>query len=371
MDNVVGVLHGTEKLACFDELLALTHFDDELLQAHEKSKKAKSDFKIIIKPNMMVYVNAKDHETIVTDKELVEHLVDHLIRLGFSKIFLCEAQNDVGRMLKNHNVAFVADKIGYKPDGRYKIVDLTLESEKFKYTYKSKKGKVRKWKDTVGKSWKDADFRISFAKCKTHEHDYMTLCVKNVYGCFPDPNKCCNYHIRNEIFDVTSRSLLNFPVHFSFMDAWIGSDGFQGYKIPSSQHLKMLFGGKGIVTVDMEIFKRAGLNPEKSRFLKEAVYQLYDGVYPEYAVKGDTETQFNHLVPWNNVSEEIVEGINILEEIYIAWAFINLKPAAKHIDYTVFPPKNFIYRFAVWVMKKLYGVFKGIKFFRRLYSRTK
>jgi uncharacterized protein (DUF362 family) len=320
---------------------------------------------VVVKPNMMVFINPQAYQATVTDKDLVENLVDHIRELGFGDVCVCEAQNDVGRMLRNHNVKFVAEKIGYAPRGRYKIVDLTNESVPYRYVYKDHKGKTRVWKDKVGKTWRDADFRITFAKCKTHEHDWMTLGVKNVYGCFPRADKVCRYHIRNEIFDVTARIMLNFPVQFSFVDAWIGSDGFQGYKIARPRELKMLFGGNNAVAVDMEIFKRAGLDMRKSKILKRTVEQLYDGAYPDYTVKGDQITQFAHLGPWENISDQVVESIDVLEEVYIAWAFINLKPAGEVIDYSLFPPRNIFYRFLVWLTKKTYGIFKLFGLFRK------
>jgi uncharacterized protein (DUF362 family)/membrane protease YdiL (CAAX protease family) len=359
MENIVVVKRGDEKFSCFQELLEKSGFDQVLLQAYKDSRKKEKDyFRIAIKPNMMVFINPKAYKATVTDKELVEYLVDHIRRLGFNDISICEAQNDVGRMLKNHNVKFIARKIGYDPQGRYKIVDLTEESETFHYRYKDEDGRIKKWKDKVGKTWKEADFRITFAKCKTHEHDWMTLGVKNVYGCFPRADKVCRYHIRNEIFDVTARMMCNFPVHFSFVDAWVGSDGFQGYKIAHPQELKMLFGGADAVAVDMEIFKRAGLDPKKSKILGKSVEQLYDGVYPQYEVKGDEHTQFDQLVLWENICDDVVQSIDVLEEVYFAWAFINLEPAAKVIDYKMFPPRSIFHRFAVWGMKQLYSLFK-------------
>jgi uncharacterized protein (DUF362 family) len=371
MENTVSVVRGKDKFTSFKELIKLSKFDDVILQEFKNSKKKKSDFKIAIKPNMMVFVNPKSFKALVTDKDLVELLIDHIISLGFNDISICESRIDVGRMLKNHNVKFVAEHIGYKPDGKYKIADLTDESLRFKYVYKNSKGKTKKWKDRVGKTWKEADLRITFAKCKTHENDWMTLGVKNVYGCFPRDNKVCTYHIKYEVKDVTARSLYNFPVHFSFIDAWVGSDGFQGYKIEHPQELKMILGGNNLITVDMEVFKRAGLDPHKSQMLKQAVGQLYDGKYPEYKVEGDKNTLFSQLCDWQNISDKIVETIDIIEEVYISWAFINLKPAATTIDYKMFPPKSIFDRFAVWLMKKLYGIFKLFKFYRNLYKRKK
>jgi len=363
--QIVGVVRGTDKLASFGQLLDLTRFDDVLLNACENAPKDKSAFKIVIKPNMMVFVHPETFRATVTDKDLVEALIDHILELGFSDIAICEAQHDVGTMLQNHNVRFVAEQIGYDPQGRYKIIDLTLESLPFRYLYRDGRGREKVWKDRVGKSWQEADFRITFAKCKTHEQDWMTLGVKNIYGCFPRTNKVSKYHIQNEVDDVTARSLCNFPIHFCFIDAWVASDGFQGYKIANPKQLEMLFGGPNAIAVDMEAFKRAGLDPHRSRILRKSVEQLYDGAYPQYTVVGDTSTVFSQLCAWENVSDDIVNSIDVLEEVYISWAFLNLKPSAR-IDYDLFPPKNVFYRFLAWFSKQLYGVFKLV----RLYNKT-
>ena len=86
MECVVGVVRGNDKFTCFQELLTLTNFGDVLLQAHENSGKEKSDFKIVIKPNIMVFINPKAYKATVTDKDLVEYLIDHILNLGFDDI---------------------------------------------------------------------------------------------------------------------------------------------------------------------------------------------------------------------------------------------------------------------------------------------
>jgi uncharacterized protein (DUF362 family) len=358
MNNIVGVIRGQDKFSSFASLMEITGFDQVLLETWEESGKEKKDFKVIIKPNMMVFVNQPDTKVLVTDKDLVESLIDRILDLGFSDIIVCEAQNDVGRMLHNHNVFFVAEKIGYNPNGRYRIVDLSLESLPYTYTYLNKKGGTKRWKDTVGKSWQEADFRITFAKCKTHEHDWLTLGVKNVYGCFPAKDKVSRYHIIEEVYRVTARLIRNFPVHFSFVDAWTGSDGFQGYKIAHPQELKILFGGRDPLAVDMEIFQRAELDPFKSKFLRHLAAQLESGQFPQYEVRGDLKTLFSHLTSWENLSDEIVKRFDFIEEIYISWAFINLKAASDLIDYKMFPPRNLLVRFSVFLTKKIYDLVK-------------
>lgn len=369
MDPIVGVLKGKDKHAALDGLFDLTGFDQTLTDAWSGAGKSKQDFQIVIKPNMMVFVSHEKKDALVTDPELVEHLVDRILCLGFTNIALCEARHDVGSLFKNHNVRFVSEQIGYHPGGRYRIADLTEEKESFSYAYVDGKGRNKHWKDTVGRTWRDADFRISFAKCKTHEHDYMTLSVKNIYGCFPNPSKVLRYHIKYEVEDVTARSLRNFPVHFAFVDAWIASDGFQGYKIGHRQPLHMLFGGPDPVTVDMEIFTRAGVDWRKSQILDRCIRQAREGSPPVYRVAGDRRTRFSDLTDWQNITDETVQDIDIFEEVYLAWGIINMKPAAKHFDYTLFPPKNIFSRIVVWITRRLYALLSTTSLVKKWYRR--
>jgi hypothetical protein len=78
---------------------------------------------------------------------------------------------------------------------------------------------------------------------------------------------------------------------------------------------------------------------------------------------------FNQITDWENVDDEVVAGIDILEEVYLAWGIINLAPAGMLIDYKLFPPKNIIYRIAVWFMKFLYKILKHTKLFKKYYQR--
>ena len=201
--------------------------------------------------------------------------------------------------------------------------------------------------------------------------------MKNVYGCLPRANKICRYHIRGEIFDVTARLIRSFPVHFSLIDAWTASDGYQGYKIAHEQELKMFLGGADVTAVDMEGFDRAGDDPttpdfhKKSRFLKCLVEQTNDGKYPEYTLSANTEEKFTDICNWENVTDKVVDSTDILEEVYIAWAVVNLNPIANVADFELFPPKGFFNRLLVWASKKLYSVFKLFKWYRKLYRRRK
>ncbi|GIS59031.1 MAG: hypothetical protein CM1200mP2_12560 [Planctomycetaceae bacterium] len=88
-----------------------------------------------------------------------------------------EAQNVYSLWYRNRSVNNVARVIGLGGEG-YDVHDLT--NEQFPFDYGGILGQ-----HFVGESWRDADFRISFAKNKTHDVSRCTLVIKNTYGCLP------------------------------------------------------------------------------------------------------------------------------------------------------------------------------------------
>ena len=89
----------------------------------------------------------------------------------------------------------------------YRIVDLT--EEMVPYDYGGRLGK-----HFVGPTWRDADFRISFAKNKTHTFCHYTLTLKNIYGTLPMQDKLKEYHTKREYDWPTIETMKHFWVHF-------------------------------------------------------------------------------------------------------------------------------------------------------------
>ena len=77
----------------------------------------------------------------------------------------------------------------------------------------------------VARSSLEADFRISFAKNKTHAYAYYTLTLKNIYGALPLANKFKEYHCTRGIYETTIEYLAAFPVHYGLVDAFLSADG--------------------------------------------------------------------------------------------------------------------------------------------------
>jgi len=219
------------------------------------------------------------------------------------------------------------DGEGWYHDKKYRIVDLTQEMKP--YDYKGSLGI-----HFASPTWQDADFRISFAKNKTHSFCYFTLTIKNIYGTLPVQNKYLEYHKKREFDWPTIESLKHFPVHFGFIDAWISGDGPMGVIADVTPEQTMtIIGGEKLVAVDHFGAKLMGLDPYVSRFHKMAVQEFGD---PEKKVK--VIRNISQYDNWENVKKLLPDLLNVAEEA--PWAFSHFFMSAfMYADPKAFPCK--------------------------------
>ena len=332
-ETTLSIVKGEDKLRTLDQVVTESRLFEVLEKYREGSGKEKADFKIVIKPNFMMTYHQKDCTT-YTDPKLVEHLIHQLYAAGYTNLTVVESQNTYGNYFKNRDVISVAQYVKYNAndhgehrDGEYRIVDLTDEAEP--YDYKGSFGQ-----HMAAPTWKDADFRISFAKNKTHSFCYYTLTIKNIYGTLPVQNKYLEYHKKREFDWPTIESLKHFPVHFGFIDAWISGDGPMGVIADVTPEQTMtIIGGEKLVAVDHFGAKLMGLDPYVSRFHKMAVQEFGD---PEKKVK--VIRNISQYDNWENVEKLLPELLNVAEEA--PWTFSHFFMSAfTYADPRAFPCK--------------------------------
>lgn len=315
-ETTVSIVKGEDKLKTLNLVITDSRFFEVLAKYREDSGKDIADFKIVIKPNFMMTYHKRDCTT-YTDPELVEYLIDQLYGAGYTNLTVVESQNTYGSYFKNRNVISVAKYAGYSVDekgrasnGKYSIVDLTDEAES--YDYKGSLGK-----HLAAPAWANADFRISFAKNKTHPFCYFTLTIKNIYGTLPAQNKYLEYHKKREFDWPTIESLKHFPAHFGLIDAWISGDGQLGVIADiTPEETQTIIGGEKLVAVDHFGAKLMGLDPCVSGFHKLAVQEFGN---PEGRVKVISNS--GRYDDWQNVSMVLPELLDVMEEV--PWAFSN------------------------------------------------
>ena len=104
--------------------------------------------------------------SIVTDPELLVDLADYLHELACADLAVVEAPNIYDHFYAGRSVAEVARYFGFESPS-YRLVDLSAEQVEHAYRRGLAQG-------TVGRTWKEADFRISFGKMPATRSRWLT-----------------------------------------------------------------------------------------------------------------------------------------------------------------------------------------------------
>ncbi len=306
-ESLVVITTGTDKFDALDQALDESGFDDALDSAIAVSGKAVEDFSLSIKPNFMVFLSRKDPSG-HTDPELVEHLVRRVRSKGVTRISVVETENVLSNWYHNRDVATVAAAAGYGSD-LYEIVDLSQDT--IPHDFGGTLGAHR-----IGRVWADADFRISFAKNKTHPAARCTLALKNIFGVTPEWNKYLVYHKQMEWDQVVMDVLDSYPVHFGIIDAWWSADGafgFRGDKTPVET--ATILACKDILALDWMGATKMGLDPMDSAMIRAAVERWGE---PIFHIQGDTKP----YPDWDNIPMLLDKFDDLIEEVYTAHSFL-------------------------------------------------
>jgi hypothetical protein len=180
----------------------------------------------------------------------------------------------------------------------------------------------------VSRAWREADFRISFAKNKSHCYAYYTLTLKNIYGALSLADKFKEYHCTRGIYATTIQFLQAYPVHFGVIDAWCGADGpFGVFACPAPKATRTMIAGEDLVAVDWVGATLMGLDPRISPYMRLAVDAFGK---PRFRLDGEA-TPYR---PWLNVppaltlfANEGLDGDHVFgNAFYMACA--NMDPVA-------------------------------------------
>ncbi|MBI2267211.1 MAG: DUF362 domain-containing protein [Armatimonadetes bacterium] len=288
----VVAIKGPDKIMLMDQVIQESRFFDDLEAKWKESGKPKDEFSIALKPNLMMMTHKEDPVATYTDPELLEYLIDGIREKGFTRIYVVESQNTYGNWYRNRSVENVARVAGMKPEEHgYRIVDLTLDQ--VPHSYGGRLGN-----HPAGRTWKEADYRISFAKNKTHISCVSTLTLKNLYGLTPLQDKGLEYHAKREWDKAALDMMRNFPVDFGFVDGFWSADGLLGFKgTPNPKKTEMIFAGKNLVAIDTIATRMMGVNPKDNNLIRQAAEILGD---PEIELASNVPAEYRHP-DWDNV----------------------------------------------------------------------
>jgi uncharacterized protein (DUF362 family) len=263
---IVVVATADTKLEALHEAVDTAELENRLQHEAAAAGKARADYLIAIKPNLMAARRREEPPTSYTDPELVERLVAWLRERGYSNVAIVESRTTASRREhRNRTVQNVAAMVGYSGVG-YRIADLTEDTVPFDY------GGVL-GRHQVGRTWRDADFRISFAKNKTHRQMFYTGAMANIFGCLPEPEKFRHYTGKgHEYVDCCRTALDALPVAFGLVDAWYSADGggfLRRRRRPAPT--KAVLASGHLLALDWVMGEKMGIDPALNPLVQEAV----------------------------------------------------------------------------------------------------
>jgi hypothetical protein len=237
--------------------------------------------KVVIKPDFMMGYHRRDLSPIV-DPDFVNELARYLHETGCRDIAVVETCNLYDQFFQHRSVQEVADYFNFTSP-YYRIVDLSAEQMPYKYF----RGLAQY---SVGRSWAEADLRISFGKLASHPTDMVDLTLNNLEGIGARVDEFV-FTERKAHRDTAIMMLLNdFPVHFSLLDAYTAPDGVVGVMAaPKPKQVRRFYAGTDPLSVDVVASRHMGISsPYRANMLRTACYWFGDPS-PEIEVVGVDE----------------------------------------------------------------------------------
>jgi uncharacterized protein (DUF362 family) len=259
-----------EKCVVFRRLLEEGGLAEKLQQRATALGKQAANLRIVIKPSFMLGYARKDR-SIITDPELLKELANFLRELGCGNAVIVESANIYDQFFEHRSVAEVAAYFGMQECG-LPIVDASSDHVPHAYF----RGMAQ---NTISRSWKEADFRISFGKMRSHPIEMAYLTIGNLEWM---GGRCDEFlFVERQAHRETALMMLldGFPPDFVVLDAYDeASDGLVGVMgCPRPPSPRRVYAGEDALAVDLVAARHMGVRePEQTNILRAARHWFGD-----------------------------------------------------------------------------------------------
>jgi uncharacterized protein (DUF362 family) len=322
----------TNREAGINSLLEQTLQQSKLWSAIESKRKttklSKENFRILIKPDLWFYeLNASTG----ISTRLVEHLISLLATRGYRNIIIADGDPASGTWLENRDMIVLADLAGFTYQTAngipYDIESLgeNLEDADFDQASVLKD-------EQLSSHWLRANFRIVFAKNKTDEEFYYSLCLKSLIDILPQKAKQYHYYFRLRPEEVAAAVLQRHEIDFCIIDAYESNHGMQGTRYNRNLLTHTFIAGDNVLLTDWVASLKMGLDPYCSAINGYSLKKT--GLPPKYKINGDLSVYEN----WQNVPKLLAESTQarnknpVIRQLSNAWL--------QQVDTDIFPFKN-------------------------------
>ena len=282
-----------EKLPLFRRLLCEAGLAEQLAERARSLGKQVHDLRVAIKPTFMLGYHRKDR-SVITDPALLDELACFLREQGCADVAVVESRNIYDQFYRNRTVQDVARYFDIASP-HFRVVDLSAEQVPHSYF----RGMAQR---TIGRTWKEADFRISFAKMRSHPVELAHLTLSNMewIGAPGDEFLFAERQAHRET--ATMMLLDEFPPHFSLLDAYEqAADGLAGIMgCPRPPSPKRFYAGTDALAVDMVAARHMGLTDPRECGILRAASHWFGGYGAAVEVAGTDEPLENWRSPYHN-----------------------------------------------------------------------
>jgi len=277
---------------------------EHLSAACERSGQEPSELSVLVLPELLCF----DAQTAAgTEPALVEHLIDLLGERGYERVGVGIALGSEDTWLESRDLSRMLSVAGYRcatDGGRpYEVIDLAQDVVPVPFPPASTLHGTGLARRLV-----DADFRITFAKNRTHEEHGFALCLNNLLGMLPLRDKLYHYRGRLKPWDLSVALLRQLPPHFAVIDAVHSSHGSWASRAPETLVTATIIASPDTLLADWTGALKMGLDPHVSALNDRAIAEI--GLPEAYDIAGD-------LTPyqgWRNVHPALLAGTRRVNE---------------------------------------------------------
>ncbi|HXH41776.1 MAG TPA: DUF362 domain-containing protein [Thermoanaerobaculia bacterium] len=304
---------------------------------------------VAIKPTFMLGYDRRDLSHI-TDPDLVDELARALRDAGITDVAVIESETIYDRFYANRSVASVARYLGFDSNA-YRIVDASSEQVVHSYS----RGLAQ---TTIARTWRDADFRISFAKMRSHPIELAYLSVAN---CEWIGGRCDHYLFseRQAQRQTTIMMLLaDFPPDFALIDACDsaadGIIGAMGCPRPRTPH--RLYAGDDALAVDLVAARHMGVTETRADSVLRAAAHWFGTPSIDLRIAGTDEPIADWRGPYDNELWAMLSAMSYPVYVLGSGRGTLFTP---EMDTAVFPPltaESAMLRIGRGAMRRLIGL---------------
>ncbi len=282
-----------EKLPLFRRLLEQSGLRGKLEERLRFLGKTVAEARVAVKPTFMLGYHRRDPSPL-TDPALIAELAKFLRECGCADVAVIEGRNIYDRFYRNRSVSEVAEHFGIRSP-HFRLVDASQEQVPHRYS----RGMAQY---SISRTWKEADFRISFGKLRSHPIELALLTVGNLEWVGA---RCDEFiFLERQANRNTATMMLQdeFPPHFALLDAFQhapdGLVGVMGCRRPRSP--LRLYAGQDALAVDTVASRHLGVEHPRDSSLLQAACHWFGGWSEGVEVSGCDDPIEGWRGPYDN-----------------------------------------------------------------------